>query len=569
MPERRNGGGGGEISRSSVRLIALSVAWGGRALVARSWSTCMNSVLCRIAVLAGVSCSGIAAGQVSEVWVARYNGPAQGRDQAQGIAVDAQGNVYVTGQSRGGGAIDDGVTIKYDSLGHEVWTRRYNRTGTGNSVLLAVGVSAEGQVYVTGASYDSGGIGMASTIKYASDGTLEWVRERSGSARVLLVDDLGFIYIGGSIDTGGTSPGRDYLTAKYDPDGNELWARTYTGPTTTNSYDDVNALAVDSHGNVYVTGGSYGLGGNTDIATIKYDSAGNTAWIRRYDGPGNGTDSGRSLVVDGEGNVYVTGRVFVGGAGTRQDIGTIKYASDGTQLWVRHYSGGAPSGSVSNAAAGIALAPGSGVYVAGFSATGTSVTTYDIATLRYDADGNELWARRYNGPVDGQDQPHGLATDAAGNVYITGSTAMGAAGGNADFVALKYDPAGNQVWTVRWAGPAGYNDEGFAIAVDAAASVYITGRIDFSSGVSGSGDIGTIKYTQAPVCYANCDQSSVQPILNVDDFTCFINSYAAASVLPQAQQVGHYANCDGSTAAPALNVDDFTCFINRFATGCR
>jgi hypothetical protein len=70
-------------------------------------------------------------------------------------------------------------------------------------------------------------------------------------------------------------------------------------------------------------------------------------------------------------------------------------------------------------------------------------------------------------------------------------------------------------------------------------------------------------------CYANCDQSTVAPVLNVDDFTCFINEFASAQGLPHQQQVSHYANCDGSTVAPALNVDDFTCFINAFAEGCR
>jgi hypothetical protein len=71
-----------------------------------------------------------------------------------------------------------------------------------------------------------------------------------------------------------------------------------------------------------------------------------------------------------------------------------------------------------------------------------------------------------------------------------------------------------------------------------------------------------------PLCYPNCDASTVPPILNVEDFTCFINEFAAASLLPAAQQVDHYANCDGSTTAPVLNVEDFTCFINKFAQGC-
>jgi hypothetical protein len=72
----------------------------------------------------------------------------------------------------------------------------------------------------------------------------------------------------------------------------------------------------------------------------------------------------------------------------------------------------------------------------------------------------------------------------------------------------------------------------------------------------------------AQPCYANCDGSTAHPVLNVDDFTCFVNEFAAAQSLPPAQQVGHYANCDGSSVAPVLNVDDFTCFINAFATGC-
>jgi len=62
-----------------------------------------------------------------------------------------------------------------------------------------------------------------------------------------------------------------------------------------------------------------------------------------------------------------------------------------------------------------------------------------------------------------------------------------------------------------------------------------------------------------PVCYPNCDGSTVVPILNVNDFTCFINAYAAQS---------SYANCDQSTNPPTLNVNDFFCFLNSYAIGC-
>ena len=60
-------------------------------------------------------------------------------------------------------------------------------------------------------------------------------------------------------------------------------------------------------------------------------------------------------------------------------------------------------------------------------------------------------------------------------------------------------------------------------------------------------------------CYANCDQSTNPPILNILDFNCFLNRYTA----------GHpYANCDGSTSAPTLNILDFNCFLNRYTQGC-
>ena len=60
-------------------------------------------------------------------------------------------------------------------------------------------------------------------------------------------------------------------------------------------------------------------------------------------------------------------------------------------------------------------------------------------------------------------------------------------------------------------------------------------------------------------CYANCDSSTAAPVLNVNDFVCFLNRFSAGDP---------YANCDGSTAAPTLNVNDFTCFLNKFAVGC-
>jgi hypothetical protein len=93
------------------------------------------------------------------------------------------------------------------------------------------------------------------------------------------------------------------------------------------------------------------------------------------------------------------------------------------------------------------------------------------------------------------------------------------------------------------------------VAVTGGNSYYI--RVAGNSGQSG--DFVLTVAGPAAACYANCDGSSIPPVLNVLDFNCFLNRFATGA---------SYANCDGSTVAPVLNVLDFNCFLNRFAAGC-
>ncbi|MBL9031791.1 MAG: hypothetical protein JNM80_08795 [Phycisphaerae bacterium] len=72
-------------------------------------------------------------------------------------------------------------------------------------------------------------------------------------------------------------------------------------------------------------------------------------------------------------------------------------------------------------------------------------------------------------------------------------------------------------------------------------------------------DRGAYEFQITQWCYANCDNSAVAPVLNVNDFVCFQNKFSAGDP---------YANCDASTTPPILNVNDFTCFLNKFAAGC-
>jgi len=85
-----------------------------------------------------------------EIWVKRYNGPAKGDDFARAVAVDASGNVYVTGESPGSGTFRDFATIKYSSSGNQVWVKRYNGPGNGDDGAEAIAVDSGGHVCVSG-----------------------------------------------------------------------------------------------------------------------------------------------------------------------------------------------------------------------------------------------------------------------------------------------------------------------------------------------------------------------------------------------------------------------------------
>ena len=105
--------------------------------------------------------------QVAQQWVARYNGPGNGSDFAHSIAVDGSGNVYVTGWSKGSGSYDDYCTIKYNSSGVQQWVARYNGPGNGLDEAFSIALDGSGNVYVTGWSIGSGTNYDYCTIKYS------------------------------------------------------------------------------------------------------------------------------------------------------------------------------------------------------------------------------------------------------------------------------------------------------------------------------------------------------------------------------------------------------------------
>jgi len=347
------------------------------------------------------------------LWTNRYNGPAPPSDFASALALDASGNVIVTGYSGGIGSYSDYATIKYSGAGVPLWTNRYNGPGNGEDRARAVAVDSSDNVIVTGGSDGDYYRSEYATIKYSSAGVPLWTnRGPAGIAWALAVDASDNVVVTGNF----TSPG-NIATIKYSSAGVPLWTNFSGG-------DMVYALALDRSGNVVVAGREQFPDTWLDFLTIKYSSAGVPLWTNRFNGPANDNDQAYAVAVDASGNVFVTGPSY--------GYGTIKYSSAGVLLWTNFYNG--PVNDVDQANA-IAVDASGNVYVTGYSSAGNG-SGNDYATVAYSNSGVPLWTNRYNGPANSNDVAQAVAVDASGSVYVTGSSI--GSGGDYDYTTIKY-----------------------------------------------------------------------------------------------------------------------------------
>jgi hypothetical protein len=451
--------------------------------------------------------------QVDTVWVSRWTGPGAESDWAYAIAVDDSNQIYVTGKTENPGTNDDWTTIKYYPNGDTAWIRYFASPGSSNERASSIAIGPSGHIYITGYTMGSGS-GDYLTIKYRPDGDTVWTRRYNGIgngydfSNWVTVDDEENVYVTGY--SRALSYQNDIATVKYDSSGTQLWVALFNGSGNYN--DEGHKVVADNSGYVYVAGmvNPYNTGTLRDYVAIKYDaSGGDTAWARTYNGPADSLDMARDIEVDVSGNVYVTGSSR--GNGTSSDIATIKYNSAGIEEWVMRYNN--PDTSGSDGGYGLEIDGAGNIYVAGQSrglGTGT-----DIVAIKYDPAGVEQWVARYNGPANDYDTPSDqdggkcMAIDQDANIYITGAS-RGAAS-MYDFIVLKYDSAGIEQWV------AGYNccdstDYALAVAIDDSSNVYIAGR---SVGIGTYYDMATVKYRTAVGILENRQVSADRLLLEI------------------------------------------------------
>jgi len=412
---------------------------------------------------------------VKREWVRRYNGPAKNRDYPIDIAVDNLGYIYVTGLSIGASRTYDIATIKYTPAGDMKWLARYNSPGNGYEHPQAMAIDGDGNVYVTGWTAALFEYYDYVTIKYDSMGIQQWVARydyegATDIAHAIALDRFGNIYVTGysyTLHSSSTPGASSYATIKYNHAGVLQWVARYGSKGSVAA-----AIAIDPAGDVYVTGHSTSApphtGWEPDYATVKYNSAGKQQWVARYDGPGHIEDRAEAVALDNAGNVYVTGVSY---GLLKKDFATIKYNRAGVEQWVARYNG--PYHHSQPEAMAI---DGSGnVYVTGY--TYGLENRMDYVTIKYNGAGVKQWIARYDGPANSDDRSNSIAVDRMGNVYVTGYS-------NADFLTLKYNSAGVRQWGARYNGPKGLFDSAIGLYLDAIGNVYVTGSSNDSTGLT-------------------------------------------------------------------------------------
>ncbi|MGB3947616.1 MAG: SBBP repeat-containing protein [Bacteroidia bacterium] len=340
----------------------------------------------------------------------------------------------------------------------------------------------------------------------------KWSKAAGGDQKIesyaIAIDSAGNSYITGwfedSLHFGtttlvtsiaGNSFASDIFIAKYDKNGNFIWAKKAGGT----NYDYANGIATDKNGNIYLTGlfigtatfGTLSITSTTndyDVFIAKYDSNGNALWVQK--GGGNVWDVGSGIAVDNQNNCYIVGAyrntatfgtTTFTSAGS-YDIFVAKYDTNGSFLWAK-----SAGGTGDDRGHGICVDHIGNCYITGYFKSTMTVSTNtltpigdaDIFLAKYNSAGVAQWGKGFGGLL--ADEGLSVKVSNSGNLYVTGyytdaatfDTTVVNGYGNADAFVGKYDYKGDLIWIKKYGGT--QNDKGYGISLDTFNNVYVTG----------------------------------------------------------------------------------------------
>ena len=366
----------------------------------------------RIIIIIFVLTSNLVNSQVTQEWVRNYPGLLDKGAGAVKVLNDNSNNIYVLGDCliEVGTNFRDLVLIKYNPAGVEQWLKVYNNPDNRNDIPGGMAIDNSGNIVITGSTFYPN-IGFFNTIKYTPGGNQSWEVQYNSVPPSQLYNEPVSIQTDNSSNVYVTAISSykqqvsDYLTVKYNSNGVLQWASRFS-----DGADYPYDMKLDDHGNIYVTGYSTSDSIGYDIKTIKYNNSGVLQWIRKHQSfLATPTNSECKLAIDNDGNVYVAGTCY--GPFGLWDMVLIKYKTDGTNSWTKFYGT-----SHYDKFHTMTIDTNNEIYVSGFIGTPGNETCF---VTRYDSSGNLTKEIVYDGPGH-RDYPIDIITDSQRNIYVTG-----------------------------------------------------------------------------------------------------------------------------------------------------
>lgn len=420
-------------------------------------------------------------------WSRVYAPPTGNQAFARAIAADATGNIYIGGFWWSGENTEDNfILIKYNQNGDTVWTRNYNGPTSGQDRINCLAIDLQGNIIAVGESESSLHYDFL-TIKYDPQGNMIWTNRFNWFSNsydypsAAATDGLSNIYIAGK-----SSYGSNYMITviKYSPTGGLLWAKSYKGDSAGENYPASFSVSKTS-GNLFITGYITSTAGHKNITTLKYSPNGNLLWDKRFSGSGLFDNAGKCIGTDAADNAYVTGYIY--NDSVNADYVTIKYSTSGYLLWTKYYGGSSGGADIP---VSIKVDSVGNNYITGSSVAGINEIKY--AAIKYDSAGTLKWLTEFSMQGSSYNSPVSSALSAAGNLIVAGNSSNINPALN-DYVVLKYNNVnGNITGNYRFHFPGYNNNEPTSMAFDGLGNCILTGFVAGDSSLL----IGTLKVNE-------------------------------------------------------------------------